>query len=441
MGARLVDGVHTNQDPGLGSCNFRRAGIEKMKALVLAGGFPQIDLIVKLKERGIVTILADYFQNPVAKEYADKFYRISTLDVDAIKEVANKEHVDFIITVCTDQALLTMAKVSEELGLPCYLSYETARNVTNKAFMKDVFTRAGIPTAKHLIISAYHQNDFIGWAFPLIVKPVDCNSSKGVHKVEDFSDLENAIDEAILLSRTNSAIVEEYISGKELSVDVYVENGKALVLDITTSEKLIIKDRFVIFRTWHPARISNIIRHKVLEIAQQIADAFKLDNCPMLIQMLTDGENVYVIEFSARTGGGVKHLSIYRRTGVDVISAVIDLQLGKKPHIQIEKPKTKYMIDEYIYCKPGVYDHLQGFEELKKDGTITDFYTFRWKESVFDSVENSGDRIGGFTIEGNSSEELKRKHKKVNSLTKVISITGKDMMRHDLLYDLKEFDD
>ncbi len=54
------------------------------------------------------------------------------------------------------------------------------------------------------------------------------------------------------------------------------------------------------------------------------------DPVPMLIQMLTDGNKVYVIEFSVRTGGGVKHLSVQRKTGVDVIEAVIDLTLGIK---------------------------------------------------------------------------------------------------------------
>ena len=89
-----------------------------MKALVLAGGYPQIALINELKSRGAYVCLADYYKEPVAKKYADKFYQVSTLDVDAIRDVAKKEEVDFLITACTDQALLTVARVSEDLGLP-----------------------------------------------------------------------------------------------------------------------------------------------------------------------------------------------------------------------------------------------------------------------------------------------------------------------------------
>ena len=107
-----------------------------MTALVLAGGYPQIALIRELKSRGITTVLCDYYENPVARPYADIFYQESTLDIPAITRVAQQEQVDFLITVCTDQALLTVAQVSEALGLPCYISHETALNVTNKAYMK-----------------------------------------------------------------------------------------------------------------------------------------------------------------------------------------------------------------------------------------------------------------------------------------------------------------
>ena len=374
----------------------------------------------------------------MAKDYADKFYRISTLDVDAIKQLAIEEKVDLVVTVCTDQALLTMAKVSEELGLPCYIDYETARNVTNKAYMKKVFADNLIPSAKFMIADNLEEVDFSNWRFPLIVKPVDCNSSKGVRRVDNEKELATAFKEAVLLSRTDTAIVEEFITGKELSVDVYVENGKAIVLDITTSEKLKVKDRFIIFRTWHPANISEEVKRKIEKVAQQIADAFGIMDAPMLIQMLSDGDDVFVIEFSARTGGGVKHLSIERRTGVDIVSAVIDLTLGEKPHIVLREPLTRYMVDEYIYCKPGVYDHVEGFDDMIKSGVITDYYIFRWKESIFDTVENSGDRIGGFTIQGDTIEELRDKHNLVNRTVKVMSMTNKDIMRHDLLADFND---
>ena len=407
-----------------------------MKALVLAGGFPQIALIKELRGRGIFTILADYYENPVAKPYADRFYQASTLDVDAITELAEKEAVDFLITACTDQALLTVARVSETLGLPCYIDYQTALNVTNKQYMKKVFNQHNISTAKHVIMAELDVTRIEGMRYPLIVKPVDCNSSKGVKRVENFEELKAAFETAIRLSRTDTALVEEFIDGEELSVDVYVENGIAHVLSVSSLDKIANNDKFVIFRGRYSAEVVERVHELVRGIAQQIADAFGLKNSPMLIQMITDGERAFVLEFSARTGGGIKFLLIRKASGFDVISAVVDLTLGKKPHVQKVKPENKFIVNDFIYCKPGRFDRLDGFDELKADGTISDYYLFKWKGAEFDTIENSGDRIAGFTVQANTVEELRQKHKKAVASMRVLDDGGNDMMRRDLLTDL-----
>ena len=407
------------------------------KALVLAGGFPQIALIEELKKRGYTVILADYYSEPVAKKYADVFYQESTLDIEAITEIAKKEKVDFLITACTDQALLTVAKVSEDLGLPCYIDYQTALNVTNKSYMKKVFNENNISTAKHVVMAELDADKISDMNYPLIVKPVDCNSSKGVKRVENIEELKTAFADAVNFSRTDTAIVEEFVEGVELSVDVYVEDGKAHVLSVCKLDKIGEKDKFVIFRGWYPALEAEAVKEHIQQTAQQIADAFGLKNTPMLIQMMSDGKRVYVLEFSARTGGGIKFLLIKKASGFDVIKAVVDLTIGKKPHIDENRPESKYMVNSFIYCKPGFFDHLEGFEELKQDGTMSDYYIFKWKGAEFDTVENSGDRVAGFTVQGDSLEELIKKHSIVEKTIKVIGTNGEDIMRHDLLTPLK----
>jgi carbamoylphosphate synthase large subunit len=404
------------------------------KALVLAGGFPQIALLEELKKRGYVTVLADWNEEPVAKKHADIFYKESTLDVAKITEIARMEQVDFLITACTDQALLTVAKVSEELGLPCYIDYATALAVTNKAHMKKIFVENGIPTAKHVIVTDADEVP-MDMPFPLIVKPVDCNSSKGVKKVQNREELQEAVQTAVAYSRTDTAVVEQFVQGVEISVDVYVENGEAKVLCISNNDKIADKDKFIIFRGVCPAREVAQVKEKVQKAAQKIADAFALKNAPMLIQLITDGKDIYVLEFSARTGGGTKFLRIKSFTGFDVIAAVVDLTEGNLPHVQPQS-EDKYLADEFIYCKPGQFDHMEGFAALKEQGIIHDYYVFKWKGASFDSVQSSGDRVGGFTIVADSFENLKKKHQIVCENVKVIDMDGNDMMRHDLLTDL-----
>ena len=122
-------------------------------------------------------------------------------------------------------------------------------------------------------------------------------------------------------------------------------------------------------------------------------------------------------------------------TGFDVIAAVVDLTEGNLPHVQPQS-EDKYLADEFIYCKPGQFDHMEGFAALKEQGIIHDYYVFKWKGASFDSVQSSGDRVGGFTIVADSFENLKKKHQIVCENVKVIDMDGNDMMRHDLLTDL-----
>ena len=121
-----------------------------MKALVMAGGLPQIELIRQLKERGIYTILADGSATPLAKPFADQTVQVNIFDVEAVKALAVKEQVDFLITCCADQVLLVVAQISELLGLPCYISYETAQNVSDKKYMKRIFWENQIPTSHYV---------------------------------------------------------------------------------------------------------------------------------------------------------------------------------------------------------------------------------------------------------------------------------------------------
>ena len=216
-----------------------------MKALVLAGSCPQIVLMSQLKERGIFTILADNNINAVARPYADEFVKVDILNFDAVKRVAIEKKVDFLIAVCADQVLLTVAKVSEDLGLPCYIDYDTACKVSDKGYMKDIFRQFGIPSSKHAFMSEIEEDKIADMEYPLVVKPVDAYSSKGVRKCCNREELEQFFVEAARISRSGVVIVEEYVEGAELTVDFEIVDGKAIFLSASNTEKVNYKDRFL----------------------------------------------------------------------------------------------------------------------------------------------------------------------------------------------------
>ena len=408
-----------------------------MKAFVIAGGVPQVELIKQLKDRGFTTLLADGNPNAVARSYADVFYHVNIFDISAIKEIAEKEKVDFLLTVCADQVLLVVAEVSEMLGLPCYIDYKTAQDVSDKIRMKRIFKEIDVPTTDYVKMDCLNLDAISHLHYPLVVKPVDAYSSKGVRKVENLEELKLYYAEAQKISRSGGVIVEEYFQGEEISVDAFVINGKAKILTISNSEKVKDKDRFVIFRGRYPVAASEVVLKKIENIAQKIADGFGLVNAPLLIQLLNNGDDISVLEFCARTGGNMKWLLIKYSCGVDVITATIDITLGKEPNLEIKDTGHKIVVDDFIYCYPGMFDHFEGFDKMVEQGLINEFHPVRIKGTEMHGVTSSSDRIAGMNIVANSIEEFNEKEKKILESVKVVDINGIDIMRRDLLPELR----
>ena len=209
--------------------------------MILAGGNDQCALIDELRRYfngDVYIILLDMSSSAKAIPYADKFLPISTMDKEAVLNAAKEEKIDYILTACGDQPLSTMAYVSAKMGLPCYLTEKEVRDLTNKRYMKEKMIANGIPTAKHIYINKNSSIKLNGFNYPLVVKPVDSNGSKGVKKVFTENELTLALNEAFSYSISGDVIIEEFKNGEELSVDVYVENNTAKLLSITASKKI-----------------------------------------------------------------------------------------------------------------------------------------------------------------------------------------------------------
>jgi phosphoribosylamine-glycine ligase len=396
-----------------------------MKIIVLAGGMDQIALIQELKNRGHIVILVDYFENPIAKNFADKHIVASTLDVEVVQKITINEQAELIVTACTDQALLTVAKVSEELDLPCYISYKTAMNVTNKFYMKEIFEQKNIPTSKYITINNTNLKDSDNLKFPLVVKPADCNSSKGVIKCFSKMELNNALNNALNLSRTKTAIVEEFKQGIEISADFYIQNGKAILLCATSSKKRKNTNSFTITQSYYPilTKEQEIV---VENIGQKIAIAFNLKDTPMLVQFILTAQGDFsVLEFSARMGGGSKHKLIEILSGVNIMSIFVDLVLGQKPIIKTKK-QVNYASMNYVYCESGIFTRLVNFDDLL-------YFQYKTEGTKIDKAETSSDRVAGFLLTADTEEQLVEKIKLANSNIKVLDNFGKDIARHDLI--------
>ncbi len=411
-----------------------------MKIMVLAGGNDQAELIRRLRNRvdGVEIILIDYSKDVIAAKYADRHIVESTMDLPKVKEIAQQEKVDYIMTACGDQPVLTMAVVSEELGLPCYLSKKQAIDITNKKFMKKIMWDNNIPTARFKTFKLGEPINETGLHYPLIVKPVDNNGSKGVRRVENHEELIQYAELAYKFSLTKTIVVEEFIEGDEISCDYFVKNGKANYVMICKSNKFFVDDGTqVIYQSIIPPDVSDIVRAKISNIAQKIAEAYGLINSPLHIQTLVKGDSVDVIEFSARLGGGAKYKTIQNVTGFNILNANIDVMFGQVPEISFNR-SSKRFTRCFLYLTGGTFASATGFEENVNDGTIDEYVMIRPFGVYAQSPRASNDRVASILVSDVDPNRLKEKVKKALLSIHIYNEKGEDILKRDMYQDWLE---
>lgn len=402
----------------------------KKKALVLGGTNSHIELINDLKRRGYFTILIDYYENPPAKDYADFHIQESTMDFNKVLEICKKEKIDLIISSSVDQANLTACFVAEKLNLPIPYSYKTALEVTDKSIMKSKMTKAGIPTSKYITLSKKNNKYDIGQLkFPVMVKPVDNCGSAGVNKANNYEELRIHLNSAYDVSRSKKAIVETFIEGKEISIYAFIYSGEAEIIMMSERHSKLGGEKNILmcYATTTPADISSKAKNKIKEACNSIASSFNLDNTPLHVQVFVNENDINIIEFAPRVGGGVSYKTIMMKTGFNIISATVDSFLGNKVIPQITNNDLFCSIN-IAYAKSGTLGKVSGLKEFIESGNIEEIFYYKKEGSLITDNKASGGRVFNFIVKSDNYNSML---KKVRKIYKKIRI--KDLHNNNIL--------
>ena len=272
---------------------------------------------------------------------------------------------------------------------------------------------AGIPTGNFCVLNS-PGDPVTELGFPVVVKPVDNNGSKGVRKAETEEELSEHIKNAFQFSRTGQVIVEEFYEGKEIQVDCFANEGRANVLMIR--EKLKIpRASGLAMQTYGsilPAILPAGLTKKIQVIAQSIVEGFGLEHTPFFFQAIADNTDIKVLELTPRIGGGLSYKMLKDHVGFDVVDAAVDSYFGNLPEIDFSVKDT-YMITRILYGTDGVFAEVKGVEKMKEEKVITsfDFMAEKGKRlpPIIDNWVDSRNRIGAYIIEGLDYEDVVKK--------------------------------
>ena len=165
-----------------------------MKKLAIIGAsYLQAPLIETAKSMGLETHVFAWAANDVGEKIADHFYPISIVEKEEILNKCQEIGIDGICSIASDLAIITVNYVAQKMGLPSNDMKATLVS-TNKHEMRKCFENNGDPSPKSKIVSSIEDIDVNEWTLPLIVKPLDRSGSRGITKINDFSDFSLAIE-------------------------------------------------------------------------------------------------------------------------------------------------------------------------------------------------------------------------------------------------------
>jgi biotin carboxylase len=332
--------------------------------LVISGGIEAVPGILKAKEMGLYVVVSDYNPGAPGFTYADDRIIASTYDVEETVSTAEKYHknvrpIDGVICIASDVPL-TVASVASKLGLPG-LSIETAKLASDKLAMKDQLVREGIPVPWYKPISSVEELEATCTekGFPLIIKPVDSRGARGVLFIDRDIDLHWAFNTAQENSPTGRVMVEEFISGPQISTEAVIVDGIGYNLGFSDRNYEYLeryKPHIIENGGNQPSSLPAFIQINIANLAIKAGKALGVVNGIVKGDMVYGPNGPMVIEVATRLSGGYFSTDqIPLHTGVDMLKAAIKLALGEKIYPQeLEKKYNRAVAIRYFFPPKGL---------------------------------------------------------------------------------------
>lgn len=264
-----------------------------------------------------IVIATDMQKTAPALYEADKQYIVPRMTapgyINVIFDICKKEKINGILSLI-DPELSLLAKYEAEfkkLGVTVIgSSYELCELSLDKyAMYKWLSTHNYNCARSYMNFDEFKQSEI---EYPVFVKPAKGSASIAIAKADN----ENTA--RFVFNQSKGMMVQEFLKGQEIGVDVYIDMISGEVVSIFAKKKLLMRagetDKAVSFKDW---KLFNLVEKFVVEMGfrgQIDIDIFDID-----------GE-YYISEVNPRFGGGYPHAY---EAGVNHINLILENLEGR----------------------------------------------------------------------------------------------------------------
>jgi biotin carboxylase len=350
--------------------------------LIVSGGIEAAAAAKRAKEMGFFVVVSDRDPQAPGFQFADSCLIADVYAPDETAAAAERyarklRPIDGVICVAAD-APMTVAAVNKRLGL-VGISVESAKLACDKLAMKERFFACGVPIPWFSPVATVQalQRIAIERSRNLVIKPVDSRGSRGVQRVAQVEDLAKAFAFAQEHSPTDRVMVEQYLSGPQVSTESVVVNGVCYTPGFSDRNYEYL-ERYAPFFIENggdlPSHLSPAIQDKVKDVVGRAAAALGITNGTVKGDIVVHKGEPHVIELAARLSGGFFCTrEIPLNTGVDFVGAAIKVALGEKVTAEELTPKHQVpVVQRYAFPKAGRVTMVTGESEARRIKGIED---------------------------------------------------------------------
>lgn len=413
--------------------------LQGKKILLLGAHTLMIHVIRKARYLGIYTIVTDYVKDAPAKKYADEAYDISTLDVNALITLAREKQVDGVFTGYVDINLAPCRKVCDALGLPFYADLKLLDETMNKVKFKANCRRFGIPVVED-VAPADLDGRYDRIRYPVIVKPADSYSSKGISVCNKPEEMAQALEKAMAQSTCKEIVVEQYIDTRRAD-DIYlyftVQDGyvslSAMADRIMNTEQYGCAPQPVGYL--FPSKYIDLYLSTIHPKLQRMMETLGLKNGSFFMQGFVLEGSILFFEMGLRLSGGAGYLQIARQNEIDQVEMHLRYALtGKFDGWDVktcDRPKfPKPACVLVILLRDGKISRIQGLREVLSHPNVFDIVQFKHEGDTLEARGTLNQVFARIYMTADTLDELAKTIGFVKQTLKITDDRQENMILH-----------
>lgn len=371
---------------------------------------------------------------------------IGAMEFEKLAAFAKEQAVDFTIIGMDDPLVGGIVDVFEEQGLKVFGPRKNAAILEgSKAFSKDLMKKYGIPTAAYETFDdpqealAYLETAKL----PVVLKADGLALGKGVLICQTLEEAKEGVKSIMQDKKFGSAgnrmVVEEFMTGREVSVLSFVD-GKTIRILSSAQDHKRAQDGDQGLNTggmgtfspspFYTKEVDTFCRN---HIYQATVDAMAAEGRPFVgvifFGLMLTENGPKVLEYNARFGDPEAQVVLPRMKNdmIEVMQACVE---GRLDQIQIEFEDNAAVCvvlasDGYPVAYEKGYP-IEGLERFEKE---TDYYCFHAGTACRDGkIVTNGGRVLGVTAKG---AELKQARRKAYEAVEWVHFDNQ-YMRHDI---------